>query len=697
MCISRLTIILWLTVATALLPTSGAKADLVSTLGPVSIQGKFGNFQILVSGQVVATDREISTLFIADAFPSRDHPEWVLLSYGRGGNVCAAAYKILNLRTSPPALSSAAENCNALTYIGSPSQVIITDGAGDIWFYTDSDGMGKAPKLTIEDHIRRGTDAYKSGDFDLALRHLWPSAASKDPQAPYLLGLMWHLGKGVDRDYKRAKEFYEAAAALGYAPAMFRVGTLYANGRGVAVDFVTANSWYRRAADLGDGSAQYNLGLNILAGRGATKSAKEAYFWFLLATERLVDPNDLEAAKKNLERTLPQLSDAELAEVRRQALGWQPATFSLFTRAADLKAWIGKHPFNKVNGFQMSEVPELAVRLKLVFGDKAARSFPMMDGPGSVAEQDGWLVVNTCQAHFCNKVHFDFAVELQSYEIVGCARYGDFDRQTEVWGGTNFTAVSRELVTQNEDQCDIHRLGPEGIFAALERLAPRDSTPSVTKPPKPVPPPQRTVGTGYVIDHMTSIVTNAHVVKGCGSISVRQSQTAAKGTIIASDTSNDLALIRADLPDLTPVYFREGRGIRPAESVVALGYPYAGLLSTMPQSSTGTVTALAGIGDDTRLMQISAPIQPGNSGGPIFDLSGNVVGTVVSTLDAIAIAELTGSVPQNVNFGIKASVVRDFLDSNGVTYATRASTEKLDPADVSEQGMRSVVMIECTK
>lgn len=128
-----------------------------------------------------------------------------------------------------------------------------------------------------------------------------------------------------------------------------------------------------------------------------------------------------------------------------------------------------------------------------------------------------------------------------------------------------------------------------------------------------------------------------------------------------------------------------------------MGYPYAGLLSTAPQVTTGSVTALAGIGDDSRFLQITAAIQPGNSGGPLFDLSGNVVGTVVSTLDPLIMAKLTGSVPQNVNFAIKSGTVREFLDAKGIGYQTASSTTRMDPADVSEAGAKSVVMVECTR
>jgi Trypsin-like peptidase domain len=88
------------------------------------------------------------------------------------------------------------------------------------------------------------------------------------------------------------------------------------------------------------------------------------------------------------------------------------------------------------------------------------------------------------------------------------------------------------------------------------------------------------------------------------------------------------ARVRAQISGLPILHFRDGKYIRPADPVVVLGFPYAGLLATAPQVTTGAVSALAGLRDDTRYLQLTAPVQPGNSGGPLLDLSGNVVGIV---------------------------------------------------------------------
>ncbi len=109
------------------------------------------------------------------------------------------------------------------------------------------------------------------------------------------------------------------------------------------------------------------------------------------------------------------------------------------------------------------------------------------------------------------------------------------------------------------------------------------------------------------------------------------------------------------------------------------------------------MSALAGLRDDTRYLQLTAPVQPGNSGGPLLDLSGNVVGIVSARINALAVAEATGTLPENINFAIKSGIVRGFLEANQIDYETAQSTDKLDPADVGEVAAKSVVMLECIK
>ena len=126
-----------------------------------------------------------------------------------------------------------------------------------------------------------------------------------------------------------------------------------------------------------------------------------------------------------------------------------------------------------------------------------------------------------------------------------------------------------------------------------------------------------------------------------------------------------------------------------------MGFPLAGILSPEVNVTTGNVSALAGIAGDVTMLQHTAPVQPGNSGGPLLDVSGNIVGVVVAKADALVFAKETGDIPENIAFAIKASIARDFLDAEGIDYATAASDTSDDIADIVVQARPYVSLLLC--
>jgi uncharacterized protein (DUF2147 family) len=204
-------------------------------------------------------------------------------------------------------------------------------------------------------------------------------------------------------------------------------------------------------------------------------------------------------------------------------------------------------------------------------------------------------------------------------------------------------------------------------------------------------------GSGVVIGTGGEILTNSHVVEECQSITVRLSSGKSEGgTVVANDQRNDLAVVRLPTAPSSVAVFRE-EPLRAGDAIVALGYPLSGLLATGANLSVGNVSALAGLRDDSRYLQISAPVQPGNSGGPLLDASGHLAGIVTAKLDAVRIARFTGDIPQNVNFALKAEVARTFLDSKGIAYQTARSDKELSPADVNDVAQPFTVRIDCKR
>ena len=195
-------------------------------------------------------------------------------------------------------------------------------------------------------------------------------------------------------------------------------------------------------------------------------------------------------------------------------------------------------------------------------------------------------------------------------------------------------------------------------------------------------------GSGVVIGTQGEILTNAHVVEACTEINVRfPSGNLEKARLVTRDERNDLAVVRAtgaNIPPSSIATFRDGSPVRAGDAVVALGYPLSGYLASTANLSVGNVSALAGLGDDSRYLQISAPVQPGNSGGPLLDASGHLIGVVTAKLNAVRVAKFTGDIPQNVNFALKAEVARTFLESKGIVYRKAPSDQQMSPADVGD-------------
>ena len=206
-------------------------------------------------------------------------------------------------------------------------------------------------------------------------------------------------------------------------------------------------------------------------------------------------------------------------------------------------------------------------------------------------------------------------------------------------------------------------------------------------------------GSGVVIGVKGEILTNAHVVEACQTITVKlASGNSEAGAVLARDERNDLAVVRVtgtNNPPASVAMFREGAPLRAGDVIVALGYPLSGVLAAEANVSVGNVSALAGLADDLRYVQISAPVQPGNSGGPLLDASGHLVGIVTAKLNAVRVARFTGDIPQNVNFALKAEVARTFLDSKRIAYQTARSDQQLSPADVGDIARPFTVHIEC--
>jgi serine protease Do len=119
------------------------------------------------------------------------------------------------------------------------------------------------------------------------------------------------------------------------------------------------------------------------------------------------------------------------------------------------------------------------------------------------------------------------------------------------------------------------------------------------------------------------------------------------------------------------------------------------VLSDSGNFTLGNVTSLAGLANDSRYLQISTPVQAGNSGGPLLDQYGNVVGIVTSKLNAIRTAVVTGDIPQNVNFALKMATAANLLESSGINLTPGTTDKSLTAVELADRARRLSVQVNC--
>ncbi len=206
-------------------------------------------------------------------------------------------------------------------------------------------------------------------------------------------------------------------------------------------------------------------------------------------------------------------------------------------------------------------------------------------------------------------------------------------------------------------------------------------------------------GSGFVVGP-GRLLTNAHVVRGCLGVLARNAAgRRARAKVLKADPQRDLALLEVPKDFGPALIFRGEPPVLRGESVVTYGFPLSGLLSSGPTLTTGTVSALSGLRDTPINYTISAPVQPGNSGGPLLDAQGHVIGVVVAKLNAAEVAKVTGGdIPQNVNFAIKANEALNFLRGAGVSATVAVSRgQEMRASEVGAIANPATAFLQCLK
>jgi TPR repeat protein len=463
---------------------------------------------------------------------------------------------------------------------------------------------------------------------------------------------------------ERAAQVKEAAEA-GKVQAQLELGYMYAaGGYGVRRSYKDAAAWWEKAYAQGNARAAYFLATLYMRGKGEPKDIDHA-----LALLK-------ESAQKGDSFAMAYLGDLYLTgklvdQNVKVAIDWFNKALKLNDAEAERQLGI-----MRMTGNHLPKDPKEGVRLLRASAEQGygpgmfALAVAINDGLGTKPDSvEAYIWARRAEAQKDKKAG---KLAEQIGAKLPASQRADADRQAANWHPGH---DSRGGDDEDDGQADAN--ANAGASGGAPRIV--------------------ATGSGFFINAAGDLVTNHHVIAGCTKLEAGNHALGMASTrVVADDQPNDLAVLEVNRKPVAIAKLRSGP-IRQAEAVLAYGFPLTGALASDGNATSGAITALAGLGDDTRFYQTSAPVQPGNSGGPLVDMSGNVVGVIDAKLNALAVAKVTNDIPQNVNFALKVAVAQNFLDSHSIAYETAPAGPARSAPDVSDAARAFTMLVTCWK
>jgi TPR repeat protein len=444
---------------------------------------------------------------------------------------------------------------------------------------------------------------------------------------------------------------YRKAAEQNDAIAQFNLAFAYANGRGVAKDDAEAVKWYRRAAEQNLAQAQYNLGFAYANGRGVAKNYAQAVKWL----RKAADQSNVQA---------------------ETALGYCYATGQ----------GVAKEHTEAAKWYRKAAEQNFA-QAELNLGNCYA------NGQG-VAKDDAEAV-----KWYRKAAEQDFAQAQISLALSYALGQGVAKDYVESYKWTLLAASqgdkdAKETMTILENNMSREQIA-EGQKVARNfkpRLAP-SAEPDTSSTGIAQTRPQSS-GTGFFITEDGYLITNEHVAGSEAQVRLVTREGLISAKVVKVDAANDLALLKAE-GKFAALPVAASRTMKLGSTVATVGFPNIGLQGFAPKFARRKIGPLSGSQDDARYFQISAPVQPGNSGGALVDERGNVVGVLSAMLSMKAALATSGAFPQNVSYAVKNSFLLGFLESVPEIAAKlkepNAKDMKFD--DVVEQAKEATALV----
>jgi len=200
-------------------------------------------------------------------------------------------------------------------------------------------------------------------------------------------------------------------------------------------------------------------------------------------------------------------------------------------------------------------------------------------------------------------------------------------------------------------------------------------------------------GSGFFVSDQGHIVSNAHVVGVCKKVKAYEEGVEVFLNILATDNVNDLGLVKGKFKNTQYLNIKTD-GAELGEDIVAFGYPLSQTLSDSVKLTKGIVSSLSGLDNNYSQIQIDAAIQPGNSGGPVLNMNGQVIGVASAGLSKLYMAKKAAFIPENVNFAVAAQSLTTFLKANKMKV-TSGPTRIYSTKELAKIGEPATIQLFC--
>ena len=277
--------------------------------------------------------------------------------------------------------------------------------------------------------------------------------------------------------------------------------------------------------------------------------------------------------------------------------------------------------------------------------------------------------------------HGNGGCKIYSYKMTGGSKnVVGVASNSDVYRGASSDKLSAKQRAINS--CELANSETTKVVKKPKNKSPKKNKPKSTPDDKIVPAGS---GSGFFVSKEGHAITNYHVIEGCdiNKLSFKGSQTDVK--VLAVDKVNDIAVLKSNAkPDV--IFPVSNEDVSLLEDVIVAGFPLGKQISSAIKTHKGVVTALAGAGDNYSFFQTDATINQGNSGGPIINQKGNVVG--------IAVATWVEEGVQGVHFGIKSSTLKTFASANGLSFLSPNYRDQSNKS-LGELITKGTVYVEC--